>query len=67
MRAKPKEGYHMDRQRQIELMESAEQRTAGYVRKWLEESPELKALLHRRDSDKPAGHRVVKKARVAAR
>jgi hypothetical protein len=40
----------MDRDRQIELMLKAEERTDGYVKRWLE-NPEFRASLHRYDRD----------------
>ncbi|MCW2317971.1 hypothetical protein M2322_003536 [Rhodoblastus acidophilus] len=36
----------MDRERQIELMKSAEARTTGYLRAWIAK-PQFKAALHR--------------------
>jgi fatty-acid desaturase len=36
----------MDRERQIELMKSAEVRTEGYLRTWIQ-NPRFKAALHR--------------------
>lgn len=36
----------MDRERQIELMKSAEERTAGYLRTWIR-NPQFKAAIHR--------------------
>lgn len=40
----------MDRDRQIELMQNAEERTDGYVQRWLS-NPEFRAALHRYDRD----------------
>jgi len=40
----------MDRDRQIGLMENVEERTDGYVRRWLE-NPEFREALHRYDRD----------------
>lgn len=57
-----RETKDMDRQKQIELMQGAEERVATYVRRWVQASPELKALLHRRDSDGCIRHTVVRKA-----
>lgn len=39
----------MDRDEQIRLMDSVEERHAGYVRKWLAK-PEVRAALQRYDS-----------------
>src|SRR4051812_35746760 len=57
----------MDRQRQIELMESVEERTAGHVRRWIETTPKLKALLHRRERDDGAHYQAVKRVCVGGR
>ena len=40
----------MDRQKQIELMERADERAAEYFRAW-KQDPEVKAALHRYDRD----------------
>jgi len=39
-----------DRDTQIELMKNVEERTAGYLKKWLE-NKEFRAALHRFDRD----------------
>ncbi len=44
----------MDRDEQIRLMETVEQRQAEYVRKWLRK-PEVKAALRRYDFDDDRG------------
>jgi hypothetical protein len=43
----------MDRERQIELIKSAEVRTEGYLRAWILKNPNVKAALHR--SRRPKG------------
>lgn len=40
----------MDRDKQIKLMQDVEERTEGYVRRWLAD-PEFRAALHRYDRD----------------
>lgn len=53
----------MDRERQIELIKSAEVRAEGYLRAWISRNPNVKAALHssRRPKDgKP--HAPSKKA-----
>ena len=43
----------MNRDRQIELMKTAEERTIGYLRNWLK-NPAVKAALHRQNRDSHA-------------
>ena len=43
----------MNRDRQIELMKTAEERTTGYLRNWLK-NPAVKAALHRQNRDSHA-------------
>lgn len=46
----------MKRERQIELIETAEERTIGYFKAWIKNAS-FKAALHRRNSDRsPSPH-----------
>jgi hypothetical protein len=45
----------MDRERQIELMKSAEVRTEGYLRTWILRNPNVKAALHQNRRPKENG------------
>ena len=44
----------MKREDQVRLMESAEERTTGYLRNWLK-NPKFKAAVHRQDRPKHNG------------
>jgi hypothetical protein len=54
MRSPVKGVRTVDRDRQIELMQNVEERTRGYVQRWLSD-PEVRAALHRYDRDQNDG------------
>jgi hypothetical protein len=56
----------MMREKQIALIESAEERTAGFLRKWLQ-VPAFKAAIHRQDTGKDGdgGHEECQPRRTA--
>jgi hypothetical protein len=45
----------MDRERQIELIKSAEERAVGYLRAWIARDPAVKAELHKSRRPKEDG------------